>query len=93
MADFYSELRDQVKLGIQLPKDYTEIDSHLDMLIKSSKMYIDISLDNPITDLNNDLYRFAIIQLAIFKYLNVDNYNIDSYPIYISSAINQLKYS
>ncbi|TPR12142.1 hypothetical protein [Apilactobacillus timberlakei] len=92
MNDFYLELRKQVKLGIQLPDDYTDIDSHLDLLIKSSKMYIDVALDNQITDLNNDLYKFVIIQLAIFKYVNVDN-NVNTYPIYITSAINQLKFS
>lgn len=92
MDNFYLELRKQVKLGIQLPDDYTDVDSHLDLLIKSSKMYIDVALDNQITDLNNDLYRFVIIQLAIFKYLNVDN-NVNTYPIYITSAINQLKFS
>lgn len=92
MNDFYNEIRNQVKLAIQIPKDYTDIDDHLNLLIKSSKMYIDIALDNSITDLNNDLYKFAIIQLSAFQYLNVDNSDINNYPIYIKSAINQLKY-
>lgn len=92
MNNFYSELRKQVKLAIQLPDSYTDIDTHLDMIIKSSKMYIDMALDNEI-DLSNDLYRFTIVQLSIFKYLNVDNEDIKTYPIYISSALNQLKYS
>ncbi|TPR49849.1 head-tail connector protein [Apilactobacillus micheneri] len=88
---YFDNLVSKVKNAVKIPKEYTDEDTYINNLVKSAKLYVDNALDC-IPDGNNDLYIFIIVQIAIFNYLNIDSNKATEYPIYITNAINQLKY-